>query len=247
MGKKVDGFVLNTGIAVLVYLYLRGAIRSRALCMLFAMLGCIIFRRILNKLHLLYNRNAIVQRKKLRKQSGGILMTLACMEEAEAKERLVLLLQKAYEFDAPVEILQQFPSCELQDSNVFAVWKQHCGKERLILCTTARAGTAVRTLAASLSQPKLAIVDADILSQLFAEHPECMFSSRCPEVRKLRRRRVADVLLNRKNVPKCLLMFVSLLLFYILLGNPFYLVSSLLLLLIAAQSLRRKSKPAKLF
>ena len=69
MGKKVDSFVLTAGITILLYLYFRGAIHSRMLCIIFAMLGCMILRRTWKKLRNLFDHSSIMQKKKLRRHS----------------------------------------------------------------------------------------------------------------------------------------------------------------------------------
>ena len=248
MGKKIDLFVLSMGISTGFYLFFRGAFQSRMLCILLSLLGCAVAMRLLRAFSGLLSKSALIKKRRLRKQAGSAMMALACMDEAEAREKLCKLIQRVYGCDYPLELLQCHPAATLKENDVFDLWKRRKGENRIVLCTTARAEASCRSMAASLRQPQIALIDSEMLSQLVAESPEGMFPAEekrlCRQNRLLRMR---DQLFQRKNAPRCLLMFASMLMIYVFSANLVYLACALFLLFAAAVSLRRKGKPAKLF
>ena len=144
----------------------------------------------------------------------------------------------------------QFPaSASLSQDALFECWKKHRGKERIVMCVTCCCDSDCRNLAKSLKLPKVALLDADNIAFLIAEHPEGFVIREEHNHRKIsmRVKKAATLLLNRRNTPRCLLFAVSTMGIYFLNGNKCYLLSSLLLLLAALISLRRNPKPAKLF
>ena len=175
-------------------------------------------------------------------------MHLACMDRQQCLERMENLIEKIYGNRYTCELIQRHPAAGVGIEEIFSLWKQHPEEETLVVFSTACADEACSALVSELKHPRIALVDASALSGMIASHPEGMF----PENEKQQRarfglRRLAAIFINRKNAPRCLMMFVSMLMIYIFSSNILYLFSALFLLLIALISLRRRSCPQKLF
>lgn len=248
MGKKIDGFVCTAAIAAGFYLYYHRSIESRVAALILAILSCIVAEKIYRRAAGMMQRTSWLQKRRIRKSADGALMHLACIAEEEALEKLSRLLNKSYGADFPIHLIQAHPSMTLSQQSVFDAWRTHRGEERLVICATCRSDPGCSLLASSLRAPRVALADAALLGQLIAEHPEGMLppeQARCRP--KLRLRRAAMLIFNRRNAPRCLLFSASMLLMYLLSANIYYLASALLLLFIALASLRQANRPAKLF
>ena len=158
-----------------------------------------------------------------------------------------MLLKKSYAGEYAVELVQAPPSGSLSQRELFEVWKTHRDAERLAVCATCECDSSCRMLAATLRQPRIALIDAQLLAQLAAAHPGVL---ELPgEAQRPHRQlgRSLHLLINRKNAPRCFLFSVSMLILYALSANPYYLISSMALLFLALASLHRAPRPAKLF
>jgi len=248
MGKKVDFFVLTAGITAALYIYFRGAFENRLLSIALAMLCCVLLQRLLRSVQRFITGSAFMKRRRLRRQADSALMLLACLPKQEAVDRLSTLLGKVYGSGYAIELIQAHPASTINENAIFDLWKQHRGCGRLVVCSSCQSSPAARDVAAALQGPAVALLDAGTLAQLIAEHPEGMFPPEEKEQRRrLRLHRLRDLFFCRKNVPKCLMMFLSMLLIYLLTGNRMYLICALSLLLAALLSLRSVPRPAKLF
>ena len=248
MGKKIDRFVLTLAAAGAFYFYYRNAFHSRMLAIALALLSCAVAVKLLSRLLALAGRAPWMQRRRIRKSAGSAVMRLACMPRAEALEQLEALLRESYGGAFAVELIQAHPSTNLSQDRLFETWRAHRDDERLAVCATCACDSACRMLASSLREPKLALIDAGMLAQLISEHPERVpVQDEAQRRPRLRLRRAAALLINRKNAPRCLLFSGAMLLMYLISANAGYLVSSMALLFLALASLRRANRPARLF
>lgn len=248
MGKKIDLFVLQVALAAAFYLYFRGAFQSRIVALMLALLCCFVLLRLGRKLLALVKNCRWMRRRTVRRSAHGAVMRLACLPEDEAISIVSALLSKSYGAVPELALVQQHPSLTLSGERVFEIWRAHRGSAQLAICATCRADDPCRALAASLSAPRAALVDASALEQLICEHPEGLVAPREKAARaKLQLRRAAHLLVNRRNAPRNLVLAASMLLLYLFSGNAVYLFCALALLLLALVSLRHAPRPSKLF
>ena len=248
MGKKIDLFVLQVALAAAFYLYFRGAFQSRILALALALLCCFVLLHLGKKLYSLLKGCSWMRRRTVRRGAHGGVMRLACMPEEEALSALRALLEKCYGALPTLALVQQHPSLRLSEERVFEIWRAHRGSTQLAICSTCRCDDPCRALAASLRAPRIALVDASALEQLICEHPEGLVAPREKAVRaRLHIRRAAQLLVNRKNAPRNLLLAASMLLLYLFSGSAVYLFCALALLLLALISLRHAPRPSRLF
>ena len=248
MGKRVDGFVCFLLLAAGFYLYFRGAFENRLLCIVLA-LGCaLISGKIFRTLFGRICRMNCFKKRSLRKKSGGVLMHLACMEHDAAFETLRQLLENNYDEDYQLVFLQQHPSLQLSQASIFETWRSKRECKHLLICTTGRADAAARIFAESLTCPKVAVVDADILSRLIAENPLSVPDAEGSASKgRLRLQQAGALLLRRRNAPRCFILSFSMLGMYLLSAKILYLACALALLFLTLLSLRGAKKPRKLF
>ena len=247
MGKKIDYFVLTAGIAVAFYLYIRSAVENRLLALGLSLLCCAVINRTFKRIYRSITSTSYAKNRQLRKKAAGALMHLACMQAEECHDRLDGLTELIYSKRYTSELIQRHPAA-IGISDIFSLWKKHQGCEKLVIFTTGHADEACFTLTAELKDPQIALLDANAISQMIARHPDGMF----PEGEKCIRtrfalRHLAAIMINRKNAPKCLTMFISMMVIYIFSANILYLLCALFLLGIALVSLRRRNSPIKLF
>lgn len=248
MGKKIDLFVLQVALAAAFYLYFRGAFRSRILALALALLCCFVLLRLGRKLFALARNCRWMRRRVLRRSASGAVMRLACLPEDEALSTVRTLMERCYGALPELALVQQHPSLRLSEERVFEIWRAHRGEMQLAICATCMADDPCRALASSLRSPRIALVDASALEQLICEHPEGLIEPREKAVRaRLHIRRAAQLLVNRKNAPRNLLLAASMLLLYLFSGSAVYLICAIGLLLLALISLRHAPRPSKLF
>lgn len=248
MGKKIDEFVLSAAIAAAFYFFFQRSFQNRAVAVALALLGFIVLRRALRMLAGFMGRFGWLRRRRLRKNAGGAVLQLAYLPEEEALKKARDLLGKCYEGEYETALVQNHPSSELSRQQVFEIWKASRGRERLVICATCGADAQCRSMAATLSGPKVAIVDANALGQMIAEHPAGFtFQDHKPRRARLRLQHVRNLLLNRRNAPRCLLFAGSMLLMHVFSGNIAYLIAAMALVFVALSSLRRTVRPVKLF
>ena len=248
MGKKIDLFVLQLALAAAFYLYFRGAFKSRILALALALLCCFVLLRLGRRLLAHFKNCRWMRRRAVRRGANGAVMRLACMPEDEAMSTLRALLEKCYGALPELALVQQHPSLRLSEDRVFELWRAHRGEAQLAICATCRADDPCRALASSLRSPRVALVDASALEQLICEHPEGLVAPREKAVRaKLQLRRAVQLLVNRKNAPRNLLLAASMLGLYLFSGNIVYLICAIALILLALISLRHAPRPSKLF
>lgn len=247
MGKKIDSFILSVIAASVFYFYFQSAYDNRLLSLVLALMSFIVFRKSLALFSKAVARMGWIERRRLRKSAGGLILSLAAMPAGEAGKRITALVQACYKCSSPVVLIQTHPALTLPPQQLFEIWRQHCGKERLVICATCKADAGCRSLAASLKGPKIALLDASDLSGMIAEHPDCFnFSANVTRVR-FRVSRLRDRFLQRKNAPRCFLISISMLSVYLFSAKPAYLICALLPAVSAFASIRRKPRPAKLF
>ena len=248
MGKKIDRFVLTSVLAAGLFLYFEAAFQNHVLAILLAVVCCAVILKTLAKLSRLICRTAWHQRKLLRMKSGSTLMQIACMDTEDARQIIQNLISGSYSHEAPVSIELLHPSMQIAETDVFRIWREFRGTDRLIICTSGKCSSEVRSFASSLKMPRLAIVDGDILSQLIAEHPEISLPTQIEKKRQLLKlKHLAQLLFNRRNAPRGLLFSFTMLVMYVFSGNGSYLFACLFLLFTALVSFRRVNRPAKLF
>lgn len=248
MGKKIDRFMLTSLLAMALYFYFASAFENDTIAIIFALLACVVVRKLFNRIFELVGRTSWLQRRQLRRKAGSALIHLACMEVQEATGLVSSLLKKSYQNDAPLILEQLHPSTNLSQERIFDAWRSHRGLEKLVICTTGKCPSESRALASSLKSPRIAVVDAELLGRLFAEHPEDVFPAACEKHRRrLRMQHVLQLVLNRRNAPRCMLFSFSMLVMYVFSGSFYYLLFSLALLLVVCIQLRHAARPAKLF
>ena len=252
MGKKIDAFVLTVAATGGLYLYFLGAVKNRVVALLLALLCCAALGKLLKRLAAALSGCRFARRRRVRRCAGGAVMRLACMEDAEARERLSNLLRASYGADCPLELIALHPSCRLPRERLFDAWRAHRGEDKLAVCATCPADADCRALAATLKSPRVALVDAGMLRQLIAERPEgfdCGEAASAPRRAKLlpRLRRAWALLVNRRNAPRGLLFAAAMFAMYALGGSLAYLIAAMALLFLALASLRRPARPARLF
>lgn len=250
MGKKIDRFIISLAAALGLYALLRQRIRNPALAIPIAICILAIFKKLMRKLQAAIGRSACFQKRRIRMQSAGAIMHFACADPELTRARLRAMLEKLYhESETALEIIQYPPSASLDQQRLFDAWKSYRGEKKLIICATCKCEPAVRALASGMKEPKIALIDADAIRSMIAECPEEMLADP-PAPRKqisLRFKKAAALLLQRKNAPRCALLGTSMLGIYFLNGKISYLIGAMLLFFCALASLRRSSKPAKLF
>ncbi|MDO5323988.1 MAG: hypothetical protein Q4G06_08195 [Clostridia bacterium] len=248
MGKKIDLFVLQVALAAAFYLYFRGAFQSRVVALVLALLSCFVLLRLGRKLLALLKNCRWMRKRAVKRGASGAVMRLACLPEEEAVSIVSALLNKSYGAVPELALVQQHPSLQLSEDRVFEIWRAHRGSTQLAICATCRADDSCRALAASLRAPRVALVDASALEQLICAHPEHLVAPQEKAVRaKLHLRRAAQLLVNRKNAPRNLVLAASMLVLYLFSGHAVYLFCALALLLLALISLRHAPRPTKLF
>lgn len=247
MGKKIDRFVLSLLLAGGFYLYFYRALGNRWAALALALCCFALASRLLRGAGALIGRMPWLRRRRIRRNASGALMRLACMPRDEALRAMEALLHRAYAGEYAVELAQLPPSAALRQEQLFEIWRAHSGEARLAVCASGRASEEARALAANLRAPLVAIVDAPLIAQLYAEQPDAMPACETAARPKRALRHVRALLLRRKNAPRSLLLSASLLLLYILSANIFYLIFSMLLLFLALASLKAPSRPAALF
>lgn len=248
MGKKIDGFVLSVLVAFALYLYFCRWIGNHTVSLLLSALSYFLISKLIRKLYLHISDSALMQKRRYRKQAGSAVMHLACMEEDLAHQQLSELLKQSYDCDATMELVQWPPSSTLTQEKIFDLWKVHRGEDQLVICASCASDSNCKSMCASMKQPKIALLDANALAQLFAEHPQWYPKEpgAVPK-RKHRFKQLGALLFQRKNAPRCLLFSAVMLMMYLLGGRISNLIASLALLFLALSALKRPSRPSKLF
>lgn len=251
MGKKIDAFVLTLAAALGLYFYFLGALGNRPAAIALALTCCALLAKLARRLYALLAQGRFLRRRRLRRCAGGVPMRLACMDEAGARDLLQDLLRASYGADCPLELVQLHPATRLPQERLFDAWRAHRGEAQLIVCATCPADAEARELAGTLRAPRVALVDAELIRRLVSEHPQgfdCA-DSPAPPRRKLlpRLRRMASLLVDRRNAPRGLLFAAAMLAMYALGGGLPYLIAAMALLFLALVALRRPPRPAKLF
>ena len=248
MGKKIDRFVLSTAAAAAFYFFYQHAYGSRILSLPLSLLSTIVLRKTLSILGSIIRRMGWLQKRRLRSRTGNAIMSLAAMPCEEAQERIKALVSRCYGEDCTLALVQSHPTLLLNAQQLFELWKRYHGKEKLVICATCRIDDACRNLAGSLRGPKIALIDAGMLSQMIAEHPEGFtFERKRAAKLKLRLPHIASLIFSRKNAPRCMLASAAMFGVYLLGANAAYLVSSMALMFVALVSLRQHRRPEKLF
>lgn len=248
MGKKIDIFVLSALSAAGLYLYFFRKCENHAAAIALAFVSFLLIAKLIRRISARLQKTSLLQRRRIRRLSGGTIMRLACMEPDEARASVACLLEKCYEKSFPVELVQQMPAGKLSPECVFELWKRHRGEEKLVVCATCRCEGELRAMCAELKQPRVALLDAGALTALIAEHPEGIYVEGKPAPRRrLRLKRLGTLLFNRKNAPRCLLFSAAMLVMYIFSARKSYLIASMLLVFLALTALKQVRRPAKLF
>ena len=248
MGKKIDAFVMTVLIAICFYLYFWQATGNHALAIGAALLCCLIAVKTIKRVYGRVFGSRSMKMRRFRKQSEGIIMKLACADRNATASKLEALLQKCFPDQFSMDLIQAHPDERLSMNTVFEAWKRRRGDEKLVICATCSCDPEVRMMASSLSQPRVAIVDSERLMPLLAEHPEGFQPVEAKgSTSALRRQRLLQHTMNRKNAPRCILFGFSSLVMYVFSGNLLYLISAMLLFLLAFASFRRAPVRAKLF
>lgn len=251
MGKKIDRFVLTVIAMAGFYFFYQQAFHMRALSLMLSIISSLVLRKLVRSILNLLNQSRIFRRKRMRKCACGAMMRLACLPDSEAQMEMETLVRKIYKGDYAVAVIQAHPSEKLNTQSLFELWKSHYQKqERLVICATCAADTDCRLLACSLKAPRVALLDSAALVQLMAEHPEGMCADEAPSPRarlRQRMRHASYLLINRKNAPRGFVFSISMLALYLLSGKIWYLISALFLLFLVLASLRKASRPVRLF
>ena len=251
MGKKIDAFVLTLAVAGGFYLYFRGAFQSRIAAFALALLCCFVLSKLARRILAILAKGRFMQKRRVKRCASSAVMDLACRNPDDAREMLSALLRASYGGECPealsVELIQLHPSTKLPQDRLFDAWRAHRGEERIAVCATCPADADCRILAASLRAPRVALVDSGNLASLIAEHPDGFTCANGKPAKRLRLRRAASLLVNRRNAPRGLLFTAAMVFMYVLSANIAYLIAAMALLFLVLASLHRPPRPAKLF
>lgn len=253
MGKKIDAFVLTLAAACGFYIYFHGAFHNRAVALILALVCCFVLSKLVRRIAAMVAKGRFMQKRRVRRSACGAVMQLACRDAEEVRERLSELLRASYASECPealpIELIQLHPSTKLPQDRLFDAWRKHLGQDRLAVCCTCPADSDCRILASSLRSPRVALIDSENLARLIAEHPDgftCADAAPAKRAR-LRFKRVASLLINRRNAPRGLVFTFAMLLMYALSANIIYLIAAMVLLFLVLVSFHRAPRPAKLF
>lgn len=258
MGKRMDSLVAVALGAFAAYLFFLAATGRPLLALALAGLCMLALRRVLKTaarwMERLRKRGARARKRCAKRRVEGWLVA----SEAEARSDIVHLLAQAYPGEiaavngqlirrdtgalVPLVLLQRRAPVLCDD--VLAAWRAHRGAESAVLVSTAPAGNDARM--PSLSGPRVAVVDRDLLEKLAARHLPVIEPKRAPRVARPRLRELATRFTDRKKAPRYLLYGALMLAFYWLLGARAYLAAALFMLLLAGLGLRTASAPEKL-
>lgn len=258
MGKRIDALVAVALGAFAAYLFFLAATGRPILALALAGLCMLALRRVLKtaarRMERLRKRGARARKRCAKRRVEGWLVA----SEAEARSDIVHLLAQAYPGEiaavngqlirrdtgalVPLVLLQR--RAPLLCDDVLAAWRAHRGAESAILASTAPAGHDARM--PSLSGPRVAVVDRELLEKLAARHLPVIEPKRAPRTARPRLRGLVTRFTDRKKAPRYLLYGALMLAFYWLLGARAYLAAALFMLLLAGLGLRTASAPEKL-
>lgn len=258
MGKRIDALVAVALGAFAAYLFFLAATGRPILALALAGLCMLALRRVLKtaarRMERLRKRGARARKRCAKRRVEGWLVA----SEAEARSDIVHLLAQAYPGEiaavngqlirrdtgalVPLVLLQR--RAPLLGDDVLAAWRAHRGAESAVLVSTAPAGNDARM--PSLSGPRVAVVDRELLEKLAARHLPVIEPKRAPRTARPRLRELATRFTDRKKAPRYLLYGALMLAFYWLLGARAYLAAALFMLLLAGLGLRTASAPEKL-
>lgn len=249
MGKKIDRMVLEVAVAAAFYFYFQRAFGNRVVNVGLALLCLTLLRRILRALRAALEKTVLFRRRNLRRNARSAVMRLACMDAEAAQSAVEQLVFLSYGESACVVPVQRHPSSTLSADSLFDLWRQNRGQQRLVVCASCKADPDCRALAGQLKAPRVAVIDAPLLTQLISEHPDVLRpqADESAPPRPRRASRILHLLLRRQNAPRCLIVAASMFLIYLLCGSAIHLALSLTLLLAALISLRTPPRPAHLF
>lgn len=248
MGKKIDTFIISILAAAAFYFFYQRAFTNRLISALLAFLSFIVLQKTLRMLNRACSRMGWLKRRRLCRNARGAMLSLAALPGEEALKKLEALVKACYGGVQEIVLFQSHPSLILPPQRVFEAWKQHRGRERLVICTTCTADAACRRLAAGLKQPRIAIIDAGQLSQMIAEHPNGFTFEKCPAAKlRFQLSHITGLIFNRRNAPRCILVSLAMLGLYLLSARTAYLAAAGALMFAALASFRRVQRPARLF
>lgn len=248
MGKKIDRFMLTIILSAVLFFYFESVFGNRIPALIASVFVCMLITRLLKRIFKWAKGTPWMQKQNIRRHSKGVLMEFACMEKEEALVKIEALIKTTYGNNAPVELELLHPSTQLTSEKVFEMWRKHRNEQKLVICTTGKCPSEVRIFASGIKAPQVAVVDGTILSQLIAEHPQKYTIPPFEKKRhRLRAGHIARLIFNRRNAPRGILFSFSMLVMYVLSGNLYYLIAALVLLFTVMISLRKSSRPAKLF
>lgn len=248
MGRKTDRFLFTLFGAVLFYFHFRARFNSRIICCLLALFSSAVILRLIYSIAKLLSGFGPLRRRALFKNAGSSLVRLACMETEQASQIVTSLIRAQYRESCDCVFLQLHPSLKLTAESVFSTWRAHAGSARLVICTSAKADPPVHLFARSMNAPKTALLDAQSLLSLIAEHPEIVPGRQDePKIRINPIKRAFCLLKQPRNSLRCLMLSASMLLLYVFSGGILYLISALLLFWFAIAALRIRKMPVKLF
>jgi len=248
MGKKIDSFVLTVLIALVFYLYFFRCFENHIFALCASVFCCWIARKTCARLRTHIHSNDLFKKHRLKKLSSGIIMDLACDDHSAATEKIAALLEKYCNNTFEVALIQKHPSCKLDPNDIFELWKQYRGREKLVICATCPCSEEAKLQLRNYTNPQLALADSNALIQMIAEHPsDFMTETASVKARTYKQKRLSMHIFNRRNAPRCILFGFSSILMYIFSGNLLYLIASMSLFLLGLLSFKRAVRPVKLF
>ena len=248
MSRIIDRIVVTSLLAGALYMFFMGALHSIPL----AAASAFIAMACLKKLASRFPNMRINQKKRARDAARHELEKLALDPSDLARQRAIDQIREAYPDEAgdiDFIFIQRYPSgMPLSVDDVLAEWKRDRGNAKAVIITPVKATEQAFTLAASLDEPKIRLIDGPRLQSIIAAH----FTGEI-EPSKLSKRGVSRVFnaimraAKRAHVGKLAISGAMLTLLFMLTGATVYLATALILFFIAGISLKRRVHPRALF
>lgn len=239
MGRIIDKIVLTALGTSIYYLFFLNVSQNIPFSCALAFVSTLFTHRVL--------RHRPRRFKCTRAHAENTLSHIACLNEAEALEKLNFLIRHKYPDENFILIsIIKHPESALSINDIFSVWKKHINTERLVIAATCNADVRTTAYCGELLAPRIALLDRRRLINIIRENPPDSDSPPRRKFSQLLRKfftRIVFCHVSLKNA----LFALTLLGIYLLLGNPLYLFLSLAMLFLFGVSFFNNRDKSKLF